>query len=156
MAYYHGHRSDYDRWAANRLPQWSYAHVLPYFRRQESWEGGADAYRGGDGPLTTQYSRFEDPLCEAFIAAGKAAGHPVTDDYNGAQAGRLRADPDDAAQRPALQRRDRVSAARDGAPQLDGRGRRARHPDRDGRARARSASSMSRAARPRWCAPIAR
>ena len=84
MAYYHGHRTDYDRWAANRLPQWSYAHVLPYFRRQETWEGGADTYRGGDGPLTTQYSRFEDPLCEAYIAAGKAAGHPVTDDYNGA------------------------------------------------------------------------
>ena len=84
MAYYHGHRSDYDRWAANRLPQWSYAHVLPYFRRQETWEGGANAYRGGDGPLTTQYSRFKDPLCDAFIASGKAAGHPVTDDYNGA------------------------------------------------------------------------
>ena len=49
MAYYQGHRTDYDRWAANRLPQWSYAHVLPYFRRQESWEGGADTYRGGDG-----------------------------------------------------------------------------------------------------------
>ena len=85
MAYYHGHRSDYDRWAANRLPQWSYAHVLPYFRRQETWEGGADTYRGGDGPLTTQYSRFEDPLCQAFMEAGRAAGHPVTDDYNGAQ-----------------------------------------------------------------------
>jgi 4-pyridoxate dehydrogenase len=84
MAYYHGHRTDYDRWAANRLPQWSYAHVLPYFRRQETWEGGAGTYRGGDGPLTTQYSRFEDPLCDAYMAAGKAAGHPVTDDYNGA------------------------------------------------------------------------
>ncbi|MBI4293090.1 MAG: choline dehydrogenase [Betaproteobacteria bacterium] len=83
MAYYHGHRSDYERWAANGLPQWSYAHVLPYFRRQETWEGGANAYRGGDGPLTTQYCRFRDPLCEAFIEAGKSAGHPVTDDYNG-------------------------------------------------------------------------
>jgi 4-pyridoxate dehydrogenase len=85
MAYYHGHRTDYDRWAANRLPQWSYAHVLPYFRRQETWEGGANTYRGGDGPITTQYSRFRDPLCDAFIASGRAAGHPVTDDYNGAQ-----------------------------------------------------------------------
>jgi 4-pyridoxate dehydrogenase len=85
MAYYHGHRSDYDRWAANRLPQWSYAHVLPYFRRQESWEGGASTYRGGDGPLSTQFSRFEDPLCDAFIAAGRAAGHSFTDDYNGAK-----------------------------------------------------------------------
>ncbi len=85
MAYYHGHRSDYDRWAANRLPGWSYAHVLPYFRRAESWEGGADTYRGGDGPLATRYSTFQDPICEAFIAAGQAAGHAFTTDYNGAK-----------------------------------------------------------------------
>ena len=84
MAYYHGHRADYDRWAANRLPGWDYAHVLPYFRRAESWEGGADPYHGGDGPLTTHYTRFRDPLCEAFLDAGRAAGHPSTEDYNGA------------------------------------------------------------------------
>ena len=83
MAYYHGHRSDYDRWAANGLPGWSYADVLPYFRRAENWEGGADTYRGGDGPLITHYSTFKDPLCEAFLAAGKSAGYPATDDYNG-------------------------------------------------------------------------
>jgi 4-pyridoxate dehydrogenase len=85
MAYYHGHRDDYDRWAASGLPQWRYADVLPYFRRQETWEGGANAYRGGDGPLTTQKTRFADPLCDAYVAAGVAAGHPVTDDYNGAR-----------------------------------------------------------------------
>ena len=85
MAYYHGHRSDYDRWAANRLPGWSYAHVLPYFRRAESWQGGASTYRGADGPLTTHYSKFEDPLCEAFLAAGQSAGHAFTDDYNGSK-----------------------------------------------------------------------
>ena len=83
MAYYHGHRSDYERWAANGLSQWSYAHVLPYFRRGETWEGGESAYRGGNGPMTTQNCRFKDPLCDAFMEAGKAAGHPVTDDYNG-------------------------------------------------------------------------
>jgi choline dehydrogenase/4-pyridoxate dehydrogenase len=85
MAYVRGHRGDYDRWAAEGLTQWSYAHVLPYFRRQESWEGGASAYRGGDGPLTTRRTRYEDPLVEAYLAAGKMAGHPLTDDYNGAQ-----------------------------------------------------------------------
>jgi 4-pyridoxate dehydrogenase len=84
MAYVRGNRGDYDRWAESGLWQWSYAHVLPYFRRQESWERGASEYRGGDGPLTTRRSRFADPLVEAFMAAGETAGHPTTEDYNGA------------------------------------------------------------------------
>jgi len=46
VACYHGHRSDDDRWEADRLPQWSCRHALPYVRHQESWEGGANAYRG--------------------------------------------------------------------------------------------------------------
>jgi 4-pyridoxate dehydrogenase len=85
MAYVRGHRGDYERWAAAGLSQWSYAHVLPYFRRQESWEGGASAYRGGDGPLTTQLTRYRDPLIEAYHAAGEEAGYRSTEDYNGAQ-----------------------------------------------------------------------
>jgi choline dehydrogenase/4-pyridoxate dehydrogenase len=86
MAYVRGHRADYDRWAeAYGLPQWSYAHALPYFRRQESWEGGADPWRGGDGPLTTRFSRYQDPLVEAYAEAGRQAGHPETTDYNGAR-----------------------------------------------------------------------
>ena len=85
MAYVRGHRGDYERWAEAGLTTWSYAHVLPYFRRQESWEGGAGTYRGGDGPLTTRVSRYSDPLVEAYRAAGEGAGHPVTEDYNGAQ-----------------------------------------------------------------------
>ncbi|MGB6538053.1 MAG: GMC family oxidoreductase N-terminal domain-containing protein [Xanthobacteraceae bacterium] len=83
MAYVRGHRGDYDRWAAAGLEQWSYAHVLPYFQRQETWEGGASLYRGGAGPLTTQLTRFVDPLVEAYAEAGALAGHPWTDDYNG-------------------------------------------------------------------------
>src|SRR5215470_8726923 len=70
MAYVRGHRGDYERWAETGLDTWSYAHVLPYFRRQETWEGGASAYRGGDGPLTTRSSRYQDPLVEAYRAAG--------------------------------------------------------------------------------------
>jgi choline dehydrogenase/4-pyridoxate dehydrogenase len=85
MAYVRGHRGDYERWAETGLDTWSYAHVLPYFRRQERWQGGADAYRGGDGPLSTQFSRYRDPLIEAYLAAGAAARHPFTADYNGAQ-----------------------------------------------------------------------
>jgi 4-pyridoxate dehydrogenase len=83
MAYVRGHRGDYDRWAASGLGQWSYAHVLPYFRRQESWAGGANEYRGSDGPLTTQPTRFADPIIEAYAAAGAAAGYSWIDDYNG-------------------------------------------------------------------------
>lgn len=85
MAYVRGHRADYDRWAAAGLQGWSYNDVLPYFRRQESWEGGASDFRGGDGPLTTRFSRYQDPLTDAFTAAGLAAGHPFTRDYNGEQ-----------------------------------------------------------------------
>lgn len=94
MAYVRGNRADFDRWAASGLGGWSYADALPYFKRQESWEGGADAYRGGDGPLTVRASRYDDPLVEAYIAAGLSLGHPATPDYNGAQQegfGRLQA-----------------------------------------------------------------
>ncbi len=82
MTYSRGHRHDYDRWAANGLPDWSYAHTLPYFRKQESWAGGASAHRGGDGPLSTCYSTFSDPLADAFLAAGKGIGLCPNDDLN--------------------------------------------------------------------------
>jgi len=84
MAYVRGHRADYDRWAGYGLTDWSFDQVLPYFRKQESWEDGADALRGGDGPLATQRSRYRDPIIEAFVEAGVAAGHGRNDDYNGA------------------------------------------------------------------------
>jgi 4-pyridoxate dehydrogenase len=85
MAYVRGHRGDYDRWGAAGLTPWSYAHVLPYFQRQESWEGGTDQYRGGGGPLSTRRTYFSDPIVEAFAAAGAAAGYGWTDDFNGRQ-----------------------------------------------------------------------
>ena len=85
MAYVRGNRGDYDRWAASGLDGWSYADVLPYFRRQESWEGGADDFRGGGGPITTRFSRYPDPLTHAFTASGLAAGYKYTRDYNGAE-----------------------------------------------------------------------
>src|ERR1700728_2591212 len=85
MAYVRGNQGDYERWASYGLPGWSYAHVLPYFRRQESWKGGASFYRGGDGPLATRMSAFSDPLADAYAASGRAAGYKATPDYNGAQ-----------------------------------------------------------------------
>jgi choline dehydrogenase-like flavoprotein len=85
MAYTRGHSGDYDRWAQNGATGWSYAEVLPYFKRSETWEGGESDYRGGSGPLHTQYARAQDPLYEAWIEAGKAAGFPHTEDYHGPQ-----------------------------------------------------------------------
>ena len=85
MAYVRGHRGDYDRWAASGLTNWSYAHALPYFRRQESWEGGASYFRGGDGPLSVRTTRFTEPLVDAFAAGCASAGFAATPDYNGAR-----------------------------------------------------------------------
>ncbi len=85
LGYVRGHAGDYDRWASAGLDRWSYADVLPYFRKQESWEGGADFYRGGDGPLTTRTTRYSDPLIDSVEAAAVEAGLPLTPDYNGAQ-----------------------------------------------------------------------
>lgn len=83
MAYVRGNRGDYARWASYGLRDWSYQDVLPYFRKQESWEGGASAYRGGDGPLTTRKSRYEDPLADAYLQAAAGSGYTLNDDYNG-------------------------------------------------------------------------
>ena len=85
MAYVRGNRGDYDRWAASGLTTWSYAEVLPFFRKQETWEGGASEYRGGGGPLSVQTCRYQDRLVDAFGEAGVAAGFGWTDDYNGAR-----------------------------------------------------------------------
>ena len=82
MTYSRGHRGDYDRWAANGLPHWSYAHALPYFKKQETWEEGPSAHRGGSGPLGTCWSTFDDSLTDAFTAASKSAGLTWNDDLN--------------------------------------------------------------------------
>lgn len=85
MAHVRGHRSDYERWARSGLAEWSYAHALPYFRRQESWEGGETFYRGGQGPIGVRKSVYRDAIIDAFEDAGRSLGHPHTDDYNGPQ-----------------------------------------------------------------------
>ena len=85
MAYTRGHRGDYDRWANNGATGWSYADCLPYFRNCETWEGGASEFRGGEGPLGTEFAKTDDPLFPAWVEAAKQAGLPVTQDYNGAE-----------------------------------------------------------------------
>ncbi|HEY7459343.1 MAG TPA: GMC family oxidoreductase N-terminal domain-containing protein, partial [Xanthobacteraceae bacterium] len=72
-----------DRWAQKGALGWSASDVLPYFKRSEAWQGGDSDWRGGSGPVGVSYGETHDPLAEAWIAAGKAAGVPETLDYNG-------------------------------------------------------------------------
>ena len=87
MVYVRGHACDFDEWEEYGAKGWNYQACLPYFRRAESWQGGADDYRGGDGPLGTCNGNDMalNPLYQAFIDAGQQAGYPQTDDYNGYQ-----------------------------------------------------------------------
>src|SRR5436190_7326010 len=85
MAYTRGHRGDYDRWAQKGARGWSYADVLPYFKRCETWERGENRWRGGSGPIGTEFAKTRDPIYSAWIEAAQAAGMPVSDDYNGEQ-----------------------------------------------------------------------
>ncbi len=83
MVYVRGHPLDFERWEEEGAKGWGYRNVLPYFRRAESFAGGADAYRGADGPLTTAHGRKSNPLYGAFIEAGRQAGYAVSADLNG-------------------------------------------------------------------------
>ena len=78
-----GNRRDYDGWAQEGLTDWSYAHCLPYFRKMETFDRGANAWRGGDGPQHIETCPASHPLDRAFLAAGKEAGYAITDDQNG-------------------------------------------------------------------------
>jgi len=85
MAYTRGNRGDYDRWAQKGARGWSYADVLPYFNRAETWENGANTWRGGEGPLGTQFAKTPDPIFDAWLEAAEQSGYPLTEDYNGKQ-----------------------------------------------------------------------
>ncbi len=89
MVYVRGHAMDFDHWRDQGAEGWGYADVLPYFKRQESWSdgghGGDAAWRGTSGPLHVGRGKMENPLTRAFIEAGRQAGYPVTEDYNGEQ-----------------------------------------------------------------------
>ena len=83
MIYARGHASDYDGWAAQGNPGWSFAEVLPYFKRAEHNERGADALHGTGGPLNVMDLRSPNPVLPDFIEAGRQAGYPVNRDFNG-------------------------------------------------------------------------
>lgn len=89
MVYVRGHAGDYNHWAESGATGWSYADVLPYFKRMETWtprgQGGDPDWRGKDGPLHVTRGPRDNPLHDAFVQAGEQAGYPVTEDYNGEQ-----------------------------------------------------------------------
>jgi choline dehydrogenase len=85
MIYIRGHARDYDLWRQMGLTGWGYSDVLPYFKRAESFEAGADAYHGGEGPLWVSKASSKNPVYSGFIEAGVAAGYRRTNDFNGFQ-----------------------------------------------------------------------
>jgi len=87
MVYIRGHSWDYDHWNQLGNQGWSYASVLPYFKKAETFSGDGDAdFHGSDGPLQVKKSdRKNDILLDKFVEAGVQAGFPATNDFNGRQ-----------------------------------------------------------------------
>ena len=83
MIYTRGHPQDYDGWAAQGNPGWSFADVLPYFKRAEHNQRGADGLHGQGGPLNVMDLRSPNPFLPSFIEAGQQAGYPLNTDFNG-------------------------------------------------------------------------
>ncbi|MDN5804823.1 MAG: choline dehydrogenase, partial [Microlunatus sp.] len=84
MIFQRGNPMDFQRWADEPgMAAWDYAHCLPYFKRMETCLAGADAWRGGSGPLVLERGPATTPLFGAFFEAVQQAGFPLTDDVNG-------------------------------------------------------------------------
>jgi len=84
LVYIRGQKEDFDLWRQMGNPGWSYDDVLPFFRKAENQERGADDYHGTGGPLDIADLRMDHPLHAAFIAAAQEAGYPFNPDFNGA------------------------------------------------------------------------
>src|ERR1700759_4150371 len=85
MIYIRGHARDYDGWRQMGCDGWSFADVLPYFKRAETNQNGGDDFHGGGGPLHVSNGHSTNPLFRAFVRAGVEAGPKQTGDFNGAQ-----------------------------------------------------------------------
>jgi choline dehydrogenase len=84
LVYVRGNALDFERWKEDEgATGWGYADVLPYFKRAEGRDEGGNAYRGGDGPLSTSYGPLDNPLHQAWLDAAQQAGYSLTEDYNG-------------------------------------------------------------------------
>jgi choline dehydrogenase len=83
MVWTRGMQRDYDWWAENGAQGWAFADVLPVFKNQEDWEGGANVWRGAGGPMHIRRPRDPHPTGPAFIDAARQMGMPILDDVNG-------------------------------------------------------------------------
>lgn len=83
LLYVRGQRQDYDHWRQLGNTGWGWDDVLPCFKRSESWEGGSDALRGGEGPLSVSKTRLSRGCIDRYVEAAQAAGYPLNEDYNG-------------------------------------------------------------------------
>ena len=83
MVWTRGMQRDYDGWAENGAKGWAFADVLPVFKSQEDWEGGANAWRGAGGPIHIRRPKDPHPTAPAFIEAAREMGMPILDDVNG-------------------------------------------------------------------------
>ena len=83
MVFVRGNPNDYKRWASYGLNSWSYEKVLPYFKKIETWSGGANQHRGGNGILPVNQSKNKNPLFKAFINSAGEAGYKINEDMNG-------------------------------------------------------------------------
>jgi choline dehydrogenase len=85
LLYIRGQRADYDDWAGQGANGWSYKEVLPFFKSAECYEGGESEFHGAKGELGVSNLRNDHPYCEAWLKAAHQAGHPLSEDFNGAQ-----------------------------------------------------------------------
>jgi len=85
LIYIRGQHQDFDLWRQLGNAGWSYDDVLPYFRKAEHQERGADDFHGAGGPLAVSDLRTDHPLHDAFIAGAQEAGYPYNRDFNGAE-----------------------------------------------------------------------
>lgn len=115
LIYIRGQKQDFDLWRQLGCTGWSYDDVLPYFRKAEDQERGANEYHGAGGPLAVSDLRSRHELNDAFIAGAQERGIPFNPDFNGAEQdgvgplqvtvrGRRRASAAVAYLRPALRR----------------------------------------------------
>ncbi|WP_452229974.1 GMC family oxidoreductase [Lacinutrix sp. MEBiC02404] len=82
MIYIRGHHTDYDNWAYQGCQGWDYESVLPYFKKSENFEKGANKYHGDQGPLHVTPIKKPSPISHVAIAACEELGFPKTDDFN--------------------------------------------------------------------------